>query len=334
MEQNRGRSIGFIELTAQPAKEHHGKLQTLGLMDGQNLHSARTGHGRNDTIAALAHTVELGKKTKQALMARPLQLSGLFPQGRQIGLTLPAVGHSAENSHQVGPAIQPFNELVCGQFTRTEPKLPDQFQKSRAILPAIPLQRGIEVTAALAADLRQTVGCKSKHRGAQHRQQRNILPGVVDDFQKGQRHRNLGGFKEIVTALGFHRNTGLRQRPDIMPLYRAGRAHKNHHIVRPHRALTAAAVADRKALPQHLRHPSGHKPGLGQILVDAVLPTVILRQGNHIQLGRIAGIFLKPAAQTERLVRAVLHFTAGAAHNVFKDKIGGPQNLGTGTEIL
>ena len=255
-------------------------------------------------------------------MARPLEFPGQLREQEQVGLPVLTVGHGAEHPHQVGPVVEPPDELVAALIPHAEAQLL-QFSEKCGTGPVPRLPSGAEGVVkvplrAPGAQQGQLVGGEAVHRGAQHRDQWHVLPGIVDDLKEGEGHADLGGVKEVPAAVGLPGDTPLPQRPGVVVEHRARRAEQNDDVAPPDASGPSFSVRHREAPVQQLPDALGSKAGLlqipgrfGRLLLPgerSVLPAV-LRQVQGVQLHRIVPALREGSPGIQGLVVGVVHLT-------------------------
>ena len=210
-------------------------------------------------------------------------------------------------------------------------------QERLHVLAAVRQQSVIEVSLPVtAADLRQTVRRKAEHRGAEHGDQRHILPGIVDDLQQGQRDSDLRGLVEIAAFLKGAGHIPLRQRLGEGGGPAPRRAHQDHDVLRAAGPQRAILPGDGIPLIQKLTDTLRREPGLRQQPFHrAVICRRLLMGGDEVEfrLAVLPGrVVLR--AKVEGLVLTVFHLPHVRRQDVGEDEIGRVQNLSPRAEVF
>ena len=184
---------------------------------------------------------------------------GVAGQGHQIFLPDAALVHRAEDARQMQRIVDVPQQAAHVHVCRRVPQSGQRCQERLYVLAAVRQQSVIEVSLPVtAADLRQTVRRKAEHRGAEHGDQRHILPGIVDDLQQGQRDSDLRGLVEIAAFLKGAGHIPLRQRLGEGGGPAPRRAHQDHNVLRCDRAQPFFGP-HKGSTVQHFSDASGHK---------------------------------------------------------------------------
>ena len=225
---------------------------------------------------------------------------------------------------------------MAAQLPRPEAQLVQLRQEGPAVLPAVGGQGGVKIgVRAVGPHFRQPVGGEAVHRGAEHRDQRHVLPGVVHDLQQGQGHRDLGGAEEVPAPVRLPGDVPLPQGPGVVVEYRARGAEQDHNVGGPDRPLAPLPVGHGEAPVHQLPDAFGGKAGLHQV-TGGLLPVVcVLRRGvQGVQLHRVAAVGLVLRAGVQGLVVGVVHLAEGGGHEVAEQEVGPLQHLGPGAEVF
>ena len=190
MEQHRPTEICGVELAEQAAHQHHRPLQALGAVNGQDGYAlpASGGGASQGIFPRLFQTLKPVQKLEQRGAAAVLHLSGQGIQGEEIVPPFSAGVHDRKQPQQVGALIDMPYQLAAGAVAHAKAQLLQLLQKPPAgqisLLRRL-RQRRVKITCPPRADHGQLVSGESIDRGAQHRDQRHILPGVVHNLQQG-----------------------------------------------------------------------------------------------------------------------------------------------------
>ena len=151
-------------------------------MDAHNAHTAPlpAGGGQGQVGPVGPQAGQVGQKAEEPLGPRPLKAACQLRQSQQVGLAgLPLV-HGTKDPQQVGAVVDAPDQLMAAPVPRLKAQLGQLGQEGPAVLPRVGTQRIVEVRPrGTGADLGQPVGGKAVHRGAQHRDEGHVLPGVV-----------------------------------------------------------------------------------------------------------------------------------------------------------
>ena len=217
--------------------------------------------------------------------------------------------------------------------------VPQQFQllqKGGRVPALIPAQRLVKVRVpGVGPDLCEPVRRKAVERGTQHRDEGNVLPGIVDDLEVRKGHRHLSGVQKILSPIRLPGNIPFSQRPGIVVKHRPRRAQKNDDIPRRHRPQAAVLIDDLESLLQERLDAACGKAGLQQIpggLLSLFLAGLGEVQG--IQLHTVVPpVLFEGCAGIEGLIPGVVHLAELRGHHVSEEEIGSLQHLGPGAEI-
>ena len=175
---------------------------------------------------------------------------------------------------------------------------------------------------------------KAEQGRAQHGQQRNILPAIVDDAQHVQKHHDLDGVEIPAARLRIARDAAQRQR--LRKGLRLRRcAQKDRDVAVSERTLSAAlCIIDR-----HVRHERAdalrNEPRLDRRVLHVLERVRILvlldRLGNEMQ-ARAAVRHLRARDELHALV--VGHFAHLLAHDRGEHGVHGMENLLCAAEVF
>ena len=291
-------------------------------MDREDLYgaAARTGGG---LLPALGQAPQPEHKTVQALVAAGLIALRERGQLHQIGAPLGAVGHGAEYAQQVEPVQQLPNQLLGGEIGGEGAQRLDARQKAAALFVRFGCraQRGIEVAVAVGAAYGgQLVGRKAEDRRTQCGDQRDVLVGIIQHRQQGERGADLRR-AEIAQALsGGHRHAVRRQHAAVDGAGAVGGAHQNGHVAVVHRAQAVFALHGRVGFDQGadlLRDEGGFRGGLVRRLVR-----VVAAPGREqIQLRYRDRTLVIVRAADQRGFFVIIQIAEAAAHAAGKDAV-------------
>ena len=188
MQQHRLAQIHFIEPLGAIGEQHNGEFQTLGFMNGHDAHhiSRALRLRRGNFAARFPQLSDIAHKGKQAAAAAALKAARQFNERRNMILPRLAVRHRAEHAHRTGLIDNVPQQLMHRQIGRQHAQLRELVEKCLRFRHG--LCGGRQRTIILAvhitqANFRQIFLCKSANRRIECRQQRNILPRIVYDFQ-------------------------------------------------------------------------------------------------------------------------------------------------------
>ena len=337
MDQNRRLEIHFIEGLIQIRQNHNGKLQALGLVDGHDGHTAAAATCcRLGLLTVFQQKAQMTDEGEEALMACSLKAASVFKECDEILPPALATRHGAENTQNVQLIIempqQPMDTHVLAHNTQ----LGDGVQKVLAVGIFAGRQRVIKVPLGVASpDHRQPIRRKTEDRRAQHRNQRHILPGIIQDLQQRIGNCHLHGRKEILILLHPAGDGLLGKGPGIVAQPGPRGAHQHRDILRAAGPQgISVRICHRVSLIQQLPDPLRHEAGLRQGTADT------LSAANH---GRIQQMELHRAvlplrkiacAEIQLLDLGIGQFAHLAAHHGPEHKVHRIQHRLAGSEIL
>ena len=196
-------------------------------MDAEHAHAverarvaARSGRQLH---AVVDQAVDIEYKIRERLAAARLKAARKVAQQVQVFHRRVAAADSAGHSAQRGQLQHPADQLVHGADAGAgaqRGKLTAEGSRARAYMLRrlhCGKERGI---AVFGAYLRQLVGREAVNGAAQHREQRNVLCGVVDHAQEVEHELDLGRVEGAFLFLAVGGNTvvpeRLHKKPDAM----------------------------------------------------------------------------------------------------------------------
>ena len=323
--------LGEVEAPRGIAEKDHREFEALGLVDGQDLHR-RDVAARGGLLPALGQRAEPEHEAVQAAVAAALKALGQLHEGHQVFAPLPPVVHRGAQGEQVqrlehGPDGLGGAEIGGG--------LAEKRQAREKIAGLVhPLRRGLESGEEIAvpvggADGAELVRGEGEGRRAQHRDQRDVLVGVVHDREHTDSGGDLGG-REVAAALRLaDGDPGLQKRAAVDPADGVGRAQQDGDIAvldGPH----ARPGRDGRAGGHKLADAPRDEGGLAGGLVGGVL----LRQTQQQERGLRDGALIIVRAPDQRGVGVVVHIAERARHAQGEDRVGRVQDLAAGAEVL
>ena len=185
-------------------------------------------------------------------------------------------------------------------------------------------------------ELRQTVRREAEDGGAKNRDQRHVLAGVVDEGQEGRDRGDLHGAEKAGVLLEGAGDVPLRQGGGEGGGAAPRGAHEDDHVLGLAGAEGAVRIRDGEARVQKLPDAPGGETGLRRQLFYRVgVVRGLLLDGDQVELRlavRPGGIVGRAEVEGGVLVVPQLPHLRG--ENVFKEKVGGVQNLLAGAEVL
>ncbi len=308
-------------------------------MDAHDLHPAGGASRRHRRLLpCLQEKPQVADKAEQPLVSRPLKGFGVLVQGDQVFPPPLPVGHGAEYAQNIQPVVQQPHQPLHAQVLCQRAQLPHQPQKRLAVRIPAGLHRVVKAARRVfAPDHRQPVRCKAHQRRAQHRDQRYVLPGVIQNLQQRVDHRHLHSGKEVLVLLRAAGNAPLCQRPGIVAQPGAGGAHQDHDILRPAGPQAACRlVRYRIPLVQQTADPfcreSGLRQGAGQ---RRLLPAPVDRNPQQMEL-RLAAVPLRQiaGAEVQPLRLSIVDLPHFLGHNRAEDVVHRVQHRLAGAEVL
>ena len=141
---------------------------------------------RGNFAARLPQLSDIAHKREQATAAAALKTARQFDERRNMILPRLAVRHRAEHAHRTGLIDNVPQQLMHRQVGRQHAQLRELVEKCLRFRHGLcgGRQRTIILVVHITqANFRQIFLCKSANRRIECRQQRNILPRIVHNFQ-------------------------------------------------------------------------------------------------------------------------------------------------------
>ena len=331
MEHHRLFQIVGVEFLGQVGDDDEGIFQTLGLVDGQQLHALGFALGLFQRFALLQLAVDPPQKGAQTA-AGTVKGPGQLFQPLQVAHPLQAVVQRAEDALRAGLIIDQPHQPGQGQL-QAFPLPPIQIGKQLLAQGLLPCRQFHAVDEIALRGQQPQLGkqpgaCQIEGR-AQHRRQRNVLPPVLQQAQQGQQDGGLHR-AEKGTAPGAAGDAQLLQlRPENGGFVGEG-AEQNGNVLRT--GGTGGFPLGHPFLPQQLEHPVCHQPcfhhRFGLLFVGQRVGGAIQQQhlGGHRSFGLPSGV--------EPLGMVVIHVAEGLGHQPGKHGVAQREHLGTGAEIF
>ena len=317
--------IAEVEPVGQAAEEHHREFQALGLVDAHQPDAP--GAAAASRHRAAPEGFQLVQKLVQGARAPLFKIHRQLVEGLQIlPLGLPP-GHGGID------AVQPGQPEAGLQQSRQgfQPGLFAKHLKNIQKFPcfwAIALQKGVINSNLLAPPAQggQVIGGEAEDGAGQHRQQGDVLPGVLDGLQQGDENANLLGIHQVGVPLHGAADAPGLQRPAEGIAHGAGGAKQNDDILGCHRPQ-GASLANGGAFCQHFFNAPGCK----------VRFLVVGFAAGNLQYIKFRGRVLQGAAgnslpQCFRL--AVVQAAHLPAHAGGEHLVDGGDHLDPGAEIV
>ena len=343
MHEHRLAQVGFIELLGAVRHDHDRELEALGLVDGQDAHRAagrlRT-HGL-EILAGLLHAAQQAHEREQAAEALPLERARPLEKRQKVTLPLRAVRQRAVQPQCAGLVIdlpqQAIDRLVAGEFAQKVQPLQKRFRLGE--IRARGQQRVVVAHLAVdQTDVRQLLFGKADERRAQHADQVDVLPRVVDDAEERHHRADLGGLEQAAALLRARGDAHLLKRGDERARLGLGRAQQDDDIPGRDRAQRACAlVGHRKALVQQLPDAPRGEPRLERGLVRRVVVLAEIRRIHEQHLGpvaRVARLRVVVRAEVQRFAVGILQIAHGLAHDGREQVVARIQHRRTRAEVL
>ena len=343
MHEHRLAQVGFIELLGAVRHDHDRKLEALGLVDGQDTHRAagRLRADRLKVLAGLLHAAQQAHEREQAAEALSLERARPLEKGQQIALPLRAVRQRAVQPQRARLVVdlpqQAVDRLVAGELAQKVQPLQERFRLGEVR----PRGKQRIVVAHLAvdqADVRQFLLGKADERRAQHTDQVDVLPRVVDDAEERHHRADLGGLEQAAALLRARGDTHLLERGDKRARFSLGRAQQNHDVARRHRPQRARAlVGHRESLVQQLPDAPRREPRFERGLVRRVVVLAEVRRIHQQHLGLVARVIrvrVVVRTKVQRLAVGILQIAHGLAHDGREQVVARIQHRRARAEVL
>ena len=190
-----GAGVAGIELVGDARQKHDRVFQPLGVVDADDLHRvALLGAAGDRLVVGVGEALHPGKEAEQSAVAILLKVAGEADERTDVFLAQVAVRHGGEQRVQIASLADPPQQGLHAQV-RGHGAIFLQFGEKGSQIGALrggQGQRGVKIRVfVIAADVRQIVGREAPERGAQRRDQRHVLTGIVDHGQQGEQHGDL-----------------------------------------------------------------------------------------------------------------------------------------------
>ena len=343
MHEHRLAQVGFIELLGTVRHNHNRELEPLGLVDGHDTHRA-AGRLRAyglEVLAGLLHAAQQAHEREQSAEALPLERTRPLEKRQQVTLPLRAVRQRAIQAERAGLVVDLPQQAVDRLVARKLAQKVQPLQKSFHLGEIRARSKQRVVIAHLAvdqADVRQLLLGKADERRAQHTDQVDVLPWVVDDAEERHHRANFGGLEQAAALLRARRDTQLFKRSDKRARLCLGRAQQDDNI--PGRDRTQRArvlVGHREALVQQLPNAPRREPRLKRGLVRRVVVLAEVRRVHEQHLGLVARVIrvrVVVRAEVQGLAVGILQVAHGLAHDSRKQVVARAQHRRARAEVL
>ena len=335
MDQHGVPAVLLVKAPGRIAEEHHGKFHALGFVDGHDLHRAllRAAGGGLQSLFRLAAKPQ--HKAVQPPIAAALKALGQLNQLHQVCPALLSVGHGAAEGQHIQLVQQPPHQLTGGHIRRHITKLAQFFPKAAAFF--VVLRRGAEGgVEVLFPVLRpyggQLIGAEAEAGGAQNRDQRDVLVGIVDNRQHGHHGGDLHRAEKASALAGAHRDAVLGKGTAVHPAHVVYRAEQNGNVAvfdGPLYTVVRHCLAGIHQLPYLFRHHGGLQGGLVRGLL--VLRRAAQLQQHQLRRGHAARIL---GAGDEPCLVVIVDVAQPSGHAAAKHPVCRLQHLPAGTEVL
>ena len=330
--QNGAAAVLAVKAVGQVGEEDHGKLQPLGLVDGEDMYGGAALRAERGLLPPLGHAPQPEHEAVQPPVAGSLKALGELHQLQKPRPALLAVPHGAAHRQQIQLLQNALRELGGPQIRR----LPAQPGKQREEIPppGVRLRPGLEGGEEIHLSVRRADGgegvrVKADGGGAEYRDQGDVLVGIVEN---GQHRHHRGHLRRPEEAPALAEAHGDPQALQLLPVdgaYVVGGAEQDGDI-----AVVQGTAVHLQALGHQPADLAGHEGGLLPELVRRLLlaPAGGKAQQRELRHGDAAGVARGAEAQGGGIV--IVHIAKGFGHAAGKDRVGRVQDLLPGAEIL
>ena len=248
----------LVKLPGEVAQKHHRELQSFGFVDAHNGNAAgrhRALRRQAPAFQGLKVVQELGQIPEATLLVAHRQ----FIEQPQIGPFGLAAGHGCVNAVHPGQGKAAFQQSGQRLLPGFPAKLSQDFQKILGFGAWIGTQGIVHCAGFPGSPEGCQIICSKIEQGTcQCGDQRNVLPGILDNLQKRPEGTNFRRLHQVGAAAGGAADSPGFQRPLENGPGASWGAEQDHDILRLHRTQLSI-LAHRGALPEHGLNPVRHK---------------------------------------------------------------------------
>ena len=250
MDEHGALEVHAAEWPREVRKDHDRKFQSLGLVDAHDAHALRGVRGlRHGRLAGFQLLAQMPDKGEEPPPAAALKFLRQREERTKIFPACSSSPHRAEHRRDMAALIERRDQLGERERLRALAQLAQQREEPFGVLAPVRGERFVKIAARrFRAQLGETVRREAEKRRAQHRDERHVLPRVVQYFEQREGHGDLHRFVKAAVALGGTVQPAALQRAAIVGKPCAGRAHEDDDVLLPHRArLVRFIVLHREA---------------------------------------------------------------------------------------